>query len=57
LRRTILVTTLLFLAMLAALTVWGLINNGVTPVSVISIMILIFFWIGIVGALRTPPRE
>jgi hypothetical protein len=54
-RRALLIVTLIFLAALAALTVTGIVNNGVTPLSVLSILIIGFFWIGIVGALRTPP--
>jgi hypothetical protein len=56
-RRTLLTITLLFIAGLAALTATDIARNGPTPLDVVSIMILVFFSIGIVGALRTPPRE
>ena len=53
-RRAILAITLAFIAGLAALTVKDIIDNGVTPLSFVSIMILVFFSIAIVGALRAP---
>lgn len=58
-RRTLLLVTLVFIAALAAATGYDLARNGVTPLDVVSIMILAFFWIGIVGALRQPrpPRR
>lgn len=55
-RRALLLVTLVFIAGLATLTVIDLVRNGVSPLDVISIMILIFFSIGILGALRTPPH-
>lgn len=53
-RRVLLIITLLFIAALAALTATDVARNGPTPLDVVSIMILVFFSIGIVGALRAP---
>ena len=54
-RRVVLIITLVFIVVLAALTIDDLVQNGPTPLSLVSILILVFFSIGIVGALRTPP--
>ena len=56
-RRTLLVVTILFIGVLMAFTVNDLIENGVTPIDVVSIMIQGFFAVAIVGALRQPPQE
>lgn len=54
-RAAILVLALLFIAMLAALTVVDIVHNGVTALDVVAILILVLFSTGIVGALRQPP--
>jgi hypothetical protein len=56
-RTFILIVALLFIAMLAALTVVDVIHYGVTALDVVSVLILVLFLTGIVGALRNPPRE
>ncbi len=56
-RTVVLIIALLFMAMLATLTVLDIIRYGVSALDVISILILILFATGIVGALRTPPRR
>jgi hypothetical protein len=56
-RHVVLMITLVFIAVLAALTIKAFADNGVSVVGVIAIAILVLFSIGIVGALRTPPRE
>jgi hypothetical protein len=56
-RRVILIVTLAFIGLLATLTVLDFIHNGVNALGVISILILVLFSIGIVGALRNPPSE
>lgn len=48
---------MLFIAGLTALTVRDMVRNGVDPVNVLSILILIFIWVGIGGALRGPTRK
>lgn len=56
-RIVILIIALLFIGMLAALTVLDIIHNGVSVLDVVAILILLLFTTGIVGALRTPPPE
>ncbi len=56
-RRGLLSITLVFIAGLTALTGVDLARNGVNALDVLSIMILLFFWVGIVGALRAPRRR
>jgi hypothetical protein len=54
-RTAILIVALLFIAMLAALTVVDVIHYGVTALDVVAVLILVLFTTGIVGALRHPP--
>ncbi len=56
-RRLILVVTLLFIAALTALTVLDMVHYGVSALSVVSFVILLFFWVAIGGALRTSDRR
>jgi len=56
-RTAVLVVTLVFIAALAALTVVAFIDNGPTFTDIFAIAILILFSVGIVGALRTPPKQ
>ncbi|HWE34706.1 MAG TPA: hypothetical protein VG410_14535 [Solirubrobacteraceae bacterium] len=56
-RIAVLTIALVFIALLATLTVLDFVNNGVTATGVIAIFILLLFCIGIVGALRHPPQE
>jgi hypothetical protein len=56
-RTTILIVVLVFIALLAALTVRDIIQYGVTPVSVLAVLVLTLFCTGIVGALRHPPSD
>jgi hypothetical protein len=56
-RVAVLTIALVFIALLGTLTVSDFINNGVTAVGVIAVMILVLFLVGIVGALRHPPNE
>ncbi len=48
---------LLFIALLAALTVLEFARYGVTAPGVLAVLILVLFMTGIVGALRHPPRR
>jgi hypothetical protein len=57
LRGAVLTIALLFIAMLAALTVVDIVHYGVTALDVIAILILILFSTGIVGALRHRPPD
>ena len=56
-RTTILIVALLFIAMLAALTVVDIVHYGVTALDVVAGMILVLFATGIVGALRQRPPD
>lgn len=56
-RGVVLIIALLFIALLGVLTVIDLANYGVTILGVVAVLIVVLFSIGIVGALRTPPRE
>jgi hypothetical protein len=56
-RRVLLVVTLLFIAGLTALTVLDMVRNGVNALSVVSFVILLFFWVAIGGALRDSDRR
>jgi hypothetical protein len=56
-RKVLLVVTLLFIAALAVLTVLAFVDQGPTFTDVFAIAILVLFSVGIVGALRTPPRQ
>ena len=56
-RLVVLGVALMFIAFFAFLTVAAIFEQGFTPASAISIFILVLFGIGIVGALRNPPRQ
>lgn len=53
-RRVLLAVTLVFIAGLTALTVLDMVRNGINALNVLSILILLFFWVGIGGALTGP---
>jgi len=54
-RVVILIVALVFIGLLGALTVRDIVRHGVTPVSVLAVLVLTLFCTGIVGALRHPP--
>lgn len=56
-RIVLLTLTLVFIAGLGALTGYDLAHNGLTVLDVFAFAVLVLFAIGIVGALRHPPRE
>jgi hypothetical protein len=56
-RELVLAIAVVFMALLAALTISDFANNGVTAIGILAIAILVLFGIGIVGALRHPPEE
>jgi hypothetical protein len=56
-RGAVLTVALLFIAALAVLTGIEIARYGVTVLSVLAILVVLLFMIGIVGALREPPRE
>jgi hypothetical protein len=57
LRLGVLTIALLFIAGIAVLTALDISRHGLTAVSVMALIVLVIFTIGIVGALREPPRK
>jgi VIT1/CCC1 family predicted Fe2+/Mn2+ transporter len=56
-RQPILAIVLVFIALLAALTIHALIQGGPDILTVLSLLVLAMFGFGVVGALRHPPDE
>jgi hypothetical protein len=56
-RQPILAIVLVFIALLAGLTVHALIQGGPDILTVLSLLVLAMFGFGVVGALRHPPDE
>jgi hypothetical protein len=56
-RQLVLAIAVVFTGLLAYLTVINFVRHGVTAVGILAIPIVVLFAIGIVGALRNPPRE
>jgi hypothetical protein len=56
-RAAVLTLALLFIVLLGALTVADIADNGLTPLDVVSVLILALFSIAVVGAVRNPPPE
>jgi len=56
-RTAVFIVALLFIAVFGALTAQDISANGVTPLDVAAIVVLVVFVTGIVGALLHPPRE
>jgi quinol-cytochrome oxidoreductase complex cytochrome b subunit len=56
-RQVALAAALVFIVGFSFLTVAAAIEQGVTAATVLSIFILLLLTIGIVGALRNPPRR
>jgi predicted neutral ceramidase superfamily lipid hydrolase len=56
-RQAVLLVALAFIAFFAFLTVAAAFEQGVTAATLISAFILLLLAIGIVGALRNPPRQ
>jgi hypothetical protein len=56
-RLVVLAITLVFIAALGVLTVLDFVNNGVSALGILALLIVALFSIGIVGALRHPPEE
>lgn len=55
--RPLLYVTLVFITVLGGLTVFDISLNGVTPLDVVSLMIIGFFAVAAVNALRVPPKR
>jgi hypothetical protein len=56
-RQPILAIVLVFIALLAALTIHALVQGGPDILTVLSLLVLALFGFGVVGALRHPPDE
>ena len=48
---------LVFIVGVGVLTVMDIINNGVTPIGIIAVLLLVVIMVGIVGALGQLPRQ
>jgi hypothetical protein len=57
LRLLVLTIVLLFIGAMGALTVRDIHTHGLTTVSVLAVIIVVVFTIGIIGALLHPPRR
>ena len=55
-RNAVLAAVLVFIAGFAFLTFASIVEQGLTVAAVLSILILVLLSVGIVGALRNPPR-
>jgi hypothetical protein len=55
-RLAVLLVALLFIVGFAFLTLDAIAEQGLTAAGVISILIIVLLGVGIVGALRNPPR-
>jgi hypothetical protein len=55
-RTALLATALAFVAVLLALTVHATAQGGVDVLTAVSALVLVLLAVGIVGALRDPPR-
>jgi hypothetical protein len=56
-RESILAIALVFIAVLAALTIHALLQGGPDILTILSLLVLALFGFGVVGALRHPPDE
>jgi hypothetical protein len=56
-RNGVLLTVVLFYAGFVLLTLIDLARNGVTPLAVVAIVVLVFIGIGVFGAFAQPPRR
>jgi hypothetical protein len=54
-RALVFTITLVFIAMLGVLTALDIVDNGVSALDVISILILVVLGTGVLGAFRNPP--
>jgi hypothetical protein len=57
LRVVVLTIALAFIGGLGTLTVMDFVHYGITVLGVLAVLVLLLFMIGIVGALREPPKE
>jgi len=55
-RIVVLLVALLFIVGFAGLTIASIAEQGLTAAGVLSILILVMLSVGIIGAMRNPPR-
>jgi hypothetical protein len=55
-RLAVLVLALVFIVGFAGLTIASISEQGLTAAGVIAILILVLLGVGIIGAMRNPPR-
>jgi hypothetical protein len=55
-RVAVLVVSLAFIIGFAFLTIGGIAQYGLTAEGVLSVIVLVILTVGVVGALRNPPR-
>jgi hypothetical protein len=56
-RLLVLGSVLVFIATFAFLTFAAIIETGIGILSLLSVLVLVLLFVGIVGALRNPPRR
>ncbi len=56
-RAALLGSALLFVAILAALTVLAALDGGINVLTLVSLLVLALLGVGVVGAMRAPPPE
>jgi hypothetical protein len=56
-RNVILGASLAFVAVLAFFTLRDFVVNGITPLGIVSLPIVVILGIGVVGAMAQPPRR
>ena len=56
-RVVVLAIALLFAGLFTVLTVIEIRNNGLDPLGVLAIAVIVIFVVGIVGALKNPPKS
>jgi len=56
-RAALLGSALLFIAILAALTVLAALDGGVNVLTLVSLLVLALLGVGVAGAMRAPPPE
>ena len=56
-RGAVLAIALVFIALLAYLTIADFVHYGTTAIGVLGVMIVLLLSIGIIGALRHPPER
>ena len=56
-RTAALLASLALIGLLAALTVQVIIDDGLTPLVAVSLLLLALLGVGVLGALTSPPQE